>query len=223
MIATSFGMEKTNDLVFCDLGGLEPQYILGCIDTSSITVVIKNAQRIEDMNVRYAENVRYWKDTHTYDGVFTELIYKIIDLNVDNSNNLDRGDQTPQFEENGILPDGSTIVKPITLVDWKEGVRLQLALSHATRQERRWIKRTANEMEQHFAAYGAWVCEWCLIWKFPQSRGCRATRCPGTTHHVKQQRVHEKNLVKLKYNLEHGFPIASHFARMIGLPCQELW
>lgn len=55
--------DKTNDLVFCDLGGLEPQYILGCIDTSSNTVVLKNAQTIEDMKVRYAESVRYWKET----------------------------------------------------------------------------------------------------------------------------------------------------------------
>ena len=101
--------DKTNDLVFLDLGGLEPQYILGCIDTSTNTVVLKNAQKIEDMKERYAESVRGWKDTHTLNGVFTEFVYKIIDLEIDDSNPLDRGDQTPPFEENGILVDGSTV------------------------------------------------------------------------------------------------------------------
>ena len=84
--------DKTNDLVFCDLGGLEPQHILGCIDTSSNTVVLKNAQKIEDMKVRYAE-----KETHTLNGVFTELIYKIIDLEIDDSNTLDRGGSNPSI------------------------------------------------------------------------------------------------------------------------------
>ena len=66
----------TNDLVFCDIGGLEPQYILVCIDRSSNLVVLKDAQKIEDMKVRYAESVRCWKDTHTCNGVFTELVLK---------------------------------------------------------------------------------------------------------------------------------------------------
>ena len=100
---------------------------------------------------------------HILNGVFTELIYKIIDLEIDDSNSFERGDQTPPFGENGILSDASTVRKPITIVDWKEGVRLAIALSHATRTEKRWMKRTANEMEQHFAASGAWVCEWCLF------------------------------------------------------------
>ena len=56
---------------------------------------------------------------------------------------------------------------------------------------------------------------------FPQSRRCRATKCPGDNHHVKQQRVHERNIKKVKYGLGNDFPIASHFARMVGLPCED--
>ena len=65
------------------------------------------------------------------------------------------------------------------------------------------------------------LCEWCLNWNFPESRCCRGTRCPGVNHHVKQQRFHEKSLRKVKYNLERGFPIAAHYARMLGLQCDD--
>ena len=92
--------DKTNEVVFLDIGGMEPQYILGCIETATNTVVLKNAQKIENMKERYAEDARAWKEQHTSWGVFTEFVYKIIDLEIDDSNNsLDRGDQTPPFEE----------------------------------------------------------------------------------------------------------------------------
>ena len=48
-----------------------------------------------------------------------------------------------------------------------------------------------------------------------------ATGCPGKNHHVRQQRQHERNLKKIKFNLEKDLPVASHFERMVGLICED--
>lgn len=48
-----------------------------------------------------------------------------------------------------------------------------------------------------------------------------ATRCPGKNHHVRQQRQRERNIEKIKFSLERDFPVAAHFARMVGLTCED--
>ena len=68
---------------------------------------------------------------------------------------------------------------------------------------------------------GCWICQICLRINFQQSRKCAATKCPGFNHHVRGQRQHESNLKKIKSNLENGLPIAAHFARSVGLVCEE--
>ena len=119
------------------------------------------------------------------------------------------------------LPTDSTERGPLTVANYDDQIRVAHEFSLATEQEKVWIKRTANQMEQFFAAFGAWVCEVCLRWNFEGTRACMATKCPGKNHHVTQQRQHERNIKKIKWNLERDFPVVAHFARMVGLTCED--
>lgn len=90
------------------------------------------------MKERYAESVRAWKEQHTNWGVFTEFVYEIVDLELNDSNNsFDRGDQTPPFEENGILADGSTVRQPITVVGMERASQSgnSIVTSHPSRED----------------------------------------------------------------------------------------
>ena len=65
--------DKTNDVVFLDIGGFEPQYILGVIMTSTNTMILKNAADIEKMKVRYAEDVQAWREQYSNWDIFTKV------------------------------------------------------------------------------------------------------------------------------------------------------
>ena len=91
----------------------------------------------------------------------------------------------------------------------------------ATRQERIYIKRHANSLEQNNAGSLCWACQQCLWVNFSHIRHCAAPPCDGFNHHVRSQQQYERSFDKLKFNLINGLPIAAHFARMIGLECDH--
>ena len=212
--------DKKNEVVFLDIGGFKPQYIMGVV-TADNTIILKNAADIDNMMSRYAEDVQQWRENYSNWDIFEKVECEVIDLKIKDSTigSYERGDQTPPFERNAILADGSTERGPVTMTDYNEQVRLAHQIALATKQEKQWIKRTANEMEKYHVTNGSWVCEVCLQQNFQGTRECLVAKCLGRNHHVRQQREHERNLARIKSN--NDLPIAAHFARLVGLICED--
>ena len=186
-------------------------------------MILKNAADIEKMKVKYAEDIKAWEEDYTDWDIFKVIAYNVVDLNIKDptSGSFDREDQTSPFNQNAILADGSTMRGPLTVTEYDEEIRIASNLFHATGQEKRWIKRTAEFLEQWQLSNGCWVCQFCLRINFQQTRKCTATKCPGENHHVVGQRQHERNIKKIRFNLMRRLPIVSHFARMVGLRCDD--
>ena len=69
--------DETNDIVFLDIGGLEPCYLLGVISTSDNTMILKNAADIEKMRVKYADDIKDWEEHLTDWKIFKEIVQRL--------------------------------------------------------------------------------------------------------------------------------------------------
>ena len=65
---------------------------------------------------------------------FKEVEYTVVDLKIEGSTSgtYDRGDQTPPFNQNAILADGSTMRGPLTVTEYDEEIKDAHSLSQAT-------------------------------------------------------------------------------------------
>ena len=96
--------DMTNEIIFLDIGGLEPCYLLGVISTSDNTMILKSAAVIEKMKVKHADEIKEWEvnftDWKITDWkIFKEVEYIVVDLGIEDSTSgsYDRGGQIPSI------------------------------------------------------------------------------------------------------------------------------
>ena len=115
--------DKSGELIFVDIGGLEPRYLLGAIRGSDGTMILKNAKAIEEMKAEFNAEMQKWKDNIEDWRFFKKVDYKVLDLKMEVSTD-DRGDQTPPLEQNAILADGSTDTGGLPLAVYNEQTKV---------------------------------------------------------------------------------------------------
>ena len=86
-------------------------------------MILKIAAVLADMKEEYETDIQKWTDNIGDWNFFEEVEYKILDLKIDVSTG-DRGDQTPPFDENAILADGTTDQGERTLAKYNEQVKI---------------------------------------------------------------------------------------------------
>ena len=75
------------------------------------------------MKAEFNVDMQKWKDNIEDWKFFKKVDYKIVDMKIEVSTG-DRGDQTPPFDQNAILPDGTTDAGELTLTVYNEQKRI---------------------------------------------------------------------------------------------------
>lgn len=196
-------------------GGIPPQFILGVIQLTTNTVTFKNADYVERMIDRSPDEQAEWRDSiNAFDYPFFD--YDPVDMNVG------RGDSTPQYEENHVMPGGDRSPVPLIIsiadvdnrIDDKKRAE---QLSEATDQEKLYIERRAVQIEKTHEHSMVWVCRGCLNLNFPNSKHCSKPDCQRLNPRVLAEKQHHTQWTRTRDKLLAGKPIKAFLARMLGL------
>ena len=88
-------------------GGIEPQYLFGVLQLDTMEITFKNKAYVDRLIERSEEHQEKWRAS-LIQMKLKETVYKEVDMEIQNLSpgtfSIDRGANTPHFEENHILP-----------------------------------------------------------------------------------------------------------------------